>query len=149
MKILIATDDSPCSTLALDSVAQRPLKNSQFHIIMVVEPIVNDYGYALSTKVASALAEANTEFRHYCDQLIKAKINEFQKSAGQKEVTGKIIDGLVIDSILEEASKWDADLIVLGSHGRKGIQKLVLGSVAEKIASQCKCSVEIIKEKRH
>ncbi len=148
MKILIAIDDSPCSTLALDSVAQRHWpKGAQFQIIMIVEPIVYDYSYALSAKLASALTEANTEFRDYCDQLVKTKVNQFKKSTGHVDVAGKIIDGLVTDSILQEATNWDADLIVLGSHGRKGIQKVVLGSVAEKVASHSPCSIEIVKQK--
>ncbi len=63
MKVLIAIDNSPCSALALDSVAQRPWpKTVKFQIIIVVEPIVYDYGYALSAKLTSALGEANTEF---------------------------------------------------------------------------------------
>jgi len=148
MKLLVAIDDSPCSALALDSVAQRPWPdNAQFQIIMVVEPITYDYEYALSAKLTSAIAEANNEFREYCQELVEKKASQFKKSTGCKDITGKITIGPVTDSIIEEAKTWNADLIVLGSHGRKGIQKLVLGSVAESVASRSPCSVEIIKQK--
>lgn len=147
MKILIAIDDSQCSALAIDSIKNRPWpKNTQFEIIMVVEPIVYDYGYALSAKLASALGEANTEFRDYCEGLVNDKVDELKKGASYN-VSGKVLDGAVIDCILQEAHDWDADLIILGSHGRKGIQKLVLGSVAENVAGRSPCSVEIVKQK--
>jgi nucleotide-binding universal stress UspA family protein len=47
--------------------------------------------------------------------------------------------------ILEEAHKWGADLIVVGSHGRRGINRFLLGSVSEAVASHAHCSVEIIR----
>jgi nucleotide-binding universal stress UspA family protein len=47
--------------------------------------------------------------------------------------------------ILEQASKWGADLIVLGSHGRKGLKHFLLGSVSETVARHATCSVEIVR----
>lgn len=46
---------------------------------------------------------------------------------------------------LEQASKWGADLIVLGSHGRKGLKHFLLGSVSETVARHAICSVEIVR----
>ena len=47
--------------------------------------------------------------------------------------------------ILSEAAEWDSDLIVVGSHGRRGVNRLVLGSVSEAVALHANCSVEIIR----
>jgi nucleotide-binding universal stress UspA family protein len=47
--------------------------------------------------------------------------------------------------ILKEASDWGAHLIVLGSHGRRGLDRLLLGSVSEAIAAHAPCSVEVIR----
>ena len=47
--------------------------------------------------------------------------------------------------ILSEAAEWNAGLIVVGSHGRRGVNRLVLGSVSEAVALHAKCSVEIIR----
>jgi len=49
--------------------------------------------------------------------------------------------GFVIDQILHEAGRYDADLIVMGTHGRSGVQRLVLGSVAEKVLRRAACPV--------
>ncbi|MGA7647033.1 MAG: universal stress protein, partial [Terriglobales bacterium] len=48
-------------------------------------------------------------------------------------------------SILDEAKAWGADLIVLGSHGRHGWDRLLMGSVAESVAMHAHCSVEVIR----
>jgi len=47
--------------------------------------------------------------------------------------------------ILEMASKWRADLIVVGSHGHKGLAHFLLGSVSEDVAQHAGCSVEIVR----
>jgi nucleotide-binding universal stress UspA family protein len=49
--------------------------------------------------------------------------------------------------ILEEAKEWDADLIVVGSHGYTGIKRLLLGSVAQSVVSHAPCSVEVVRQK--
>jgi len=46
--------------------------------------------------------------------------------------------------ILDEAERWGADLIVVGSHGYGGFKRLLLGSVSQAVASHAKCSVEIV-----
>ena len=50
--------------------------------------------------------------------------------------------------ILKEAADWGADLIVLGSHGRRGLNRFLLGSVSEAVASHAPCSVEVIRQPR-
>jgi hypothetical protein len=47
--------------------------------------------------------------------------------------------------ILDEASKWNANLIVLGSHGRHGMDRLLMGSVSEAVAFHAHCSVEVVR----
>jgi nucleotide-binding universal stress UspA family protein len=48
--------------------------------------------------------------------------------------------------IVDEARRWNADLIVMGSHGRSGFDRLLLGSVAEGVLRHAPCSVEIVRE---
>jgi nucleotide-binding universal stress UspA family protein len=48
--------------------------------------------------------------------------------------------------IVDEARRWKADLIVMGSHGRSGFDRLLLGSVAEGVLRHAPCSVEIVRE---
>lgn len=48
-------------------------------------------------------------------------------------------------AIVEAADEWRADLIVIGSHGRRGLDRLVLGSVSESVALHAHCSVEVVR----
>jgi nucleotide-binding universal stress UspA family protein len=51
----------------------------------------------------------------------------------------------VVDSVLEQAKEWPADLIVMGTHGRRGIRRLALGSDAEQILRSSPCPVLLVR----
>jgi nucleotide-binding universal stress UspA family protein len=63
------------------------------------------------------------------------------------EITTVIKNGHAKEVILDEAEKWGADLIVLGSHGYSGWQRFLLGSVSNAVATHAHCSVEIVRQK--
>ena len=56
-------------------------------------------------------------------------------------------NGSAREVILDEAERWYADLIVLGSHGYSGWQRFLLGSVSHAVATHAHCSVEIVRQK--
>jgi nucleotide-binding universal stress UspA family protein len=60
-------------------------------------------------------------------------------------VTGSVLEGNPEDAILEEAERWQTDLIVVGSHGYGPIKRRVLGSTSQAIARNAHCSVEIVR----
>jgi nucleotide-binding universal stress UspA family protein len=75
------------------------------------------------------------------DDACAALRNKFTRS----EVAGELVEGYIKDTILDLAAHWPATLIVLGSHGRRGIGRMLLGSVSEAIARHAHCSVEIVR----
>ena len=66
------------------------------------------------------------------------------RSAGVN-VTTAIVQGDPKSIILDDAKTWGADLIVLGSHGRKGLERFLVGSVSEAVLRHAHCSVEIVR----
>jgi nucleotide-binding universal stress UspA family protein len=76
-----------------------------------------------------------------------ADLQEFQKSlerfvaAVDYPVTAVSIEALVVDEILNRAAQLPADLIVMGTHGRSGFDRLLLGSVAERVLVKAPCPV--------
>jgi nucleotide-binding universal stress UspA family protein len=148
MKILLATDGSECSAKAVDSVANRPWPaKSQIRIVSVVElPLVQ-------TTPSPAYSE-------YPDNLLEPVWKEARKRAkgavadAQKALNATSLnvcggeatpEGEPRSVILDEAKAWGADLIVLGSHGRHGWDRLLMGSVAESVALHAHCSAEVIR----
>lgn len=65
-------------------------------------------------------------------------------SAGLK-ATAAVRSGNPKELILEEAKEWNADLIVVGSHGRRGFRRFLLGSVSEAVAMKAHCSVVVLR----
>jgi len=65
------------------------------------------------------------------------------------KVSTLVLTGDAKTMILDEAADWPADLIVVGSHGRKGIGRFLLGSVSEAVARHAACSVEIVRTTAH
>jgi nucleotide-binding universal stress UspA family protein len=148
MKILLAVDGSDYSDAAVDVVAERPWpEGSTIKIISAVElPYLTaaepwalpDSYYAQTEKVASEQAEsAVKEARHRLEVSREKPI----------EIIGEVRAGRAEDVIIEEAEKWGADLIVMGSHGYRGFTRFLLGSVSHAVATHAPCSIEIVRRR--
>ncbi|WP_147819826.1 universal stress protein [Salidesulfovibrio onnuriiensis] len=61
--------------------------------------------------------------------------------------TGKVVTGYPAEEILDMAEEEKVDMIVMGTHGRKGIDRILFGSVAEKVVKAAKCPVLTIRPK--
>jgi len=60
-------------------------------------------------------------------------------------IESRVREGDPRREIVDEAKDWGADLIVVGSHGRTGMQRWLLGSVAEHVVRHAPCSVEVVR----
>jgi nucleotide-binding universal stress UspA family protein len=65
------------------------------------------------------------------------------KSTQERPISSTVVVDSPRDAIVEEAERRGADLIVVGSHGYRGPERALLGSVSQAVATQAKCSVEI------
>ena len=60
-------------------------------------------------------------------------------------VTTAVVEGDPRTALIDGASQWHADLIMVGSHGRTGLNRLLMGSVSDAVASHAPCSVQIVR----
>jgi nucleotide-binding universal stress UspA family protein len=67
------------------------------------------------------------------------------RAKGFETVDTAVREGDVRAEVIDAAAEWHADLIVIGSHGRKGMDRFLLGSVSEFVARHARCSVEIVR----
>jgi nucleotide-binding universal stress UspA family protein len=147
MRILLATDGSPCSLKAVDEVAMRPWpNNTAVEICSAVQLLTAD--------VPSLASEFRSPTPELVDELTKISRDRAEEgiTSALKKLKGKSVEvlqktplGEPRAAILDEAKEWDADLIVLGSHGRHSFGSLILGSVADFVAEYAKCSVEVVR----
>ena len=146
MKVLLAIDNSEYSVDAIKEVAKRPWPPKAIvRVISVVEPFPPPAA-ELWLDASGALERVQQEMTKRATELTQ-KTSETLKRKGLK-VESAVREGNVRSVIVDEARKWSADLIVLGSHGYTGIERLLLGSVASSVVSHAPCSVEIVRRKQ-
>lgn len=144
MKILLAIDGSKFSEAAVLTVTERIRSEDAEVRVLTVVDLMN---YFTTEEAAKAYVPQIEEIRQ--DRLKKAKelidrATRLLQAAGFK-VSGGVSEGDPKARILGAAEEWGADLIVLGSHGRKGFDRALLGSVSEVVARHAPCSVEIVR----
>jgi len=146
MKVLLAIDKSEYSVEATKEVAKRPWPSKTIvRVLSVVEPIPPPAA-ELWYDASGSLERVQQEMTKRATKLTQ-KISETLRKKGLK-VESAVREGDARSLIVDEARKWSADLIVLGSHGYSGIKRLLLGSVASSVASHAPCSVEIVRRKQ-
>jgi nucleotide-binding universal stress UspA family protein len=143
LRILLAIDGSRFSEAALKAVIQQARKSvEQIRVLHVVEPppllVTGEMG-----GYNPALDEAWEAERKHAQRLVERAVGRL-RAKGLK-ANGAAEDGDPKSKILENAKEWRAELIVLGSHGRKGLNRFLMGSVSETVVRHAPCSVEIVR----
>jgi nucleotide-binding universal stress UspA family protein len=142
-RVLLATDGSECSLLAAHSIARRPWPaGTEVRILSVVEFCTSLFHVPFPPGAEEAL---RIQAMKRTQEAIR-EVEEIVANAGMR--TSESISVLLEkpESIIAiEAAQWEADLIVLGSHGRRGLNRLLLGSVSEAVAVHAGCSVEVVR----
>jgi len=147
MNIIVAIDGSHFSRVAVDRLIERPWpEGTRIRVVHVVEPFHPEYAAWHANYVPLAL-QAQKELVDAARIMVDETVDQLKARFGEDAVEGEIHEGYIKDRILELAESWPADLIVVGSHGRKGITKFLLGSVSEAIMSHAPCSVEVVRVK--
>ncbi|MGB8476534.1 MAG: universal stress protein [Candidatus Acidiferrum sp.] len=146
----MATDGSEFSLAAARSIANRPWpEGAVFRILGVEELVVINAPMAASPLASIYPASLLEELIANARERAAASVQAAEKILTQAKL--KILDpqpspaGDPRAIILDTAQTWGADLIVLGSHGRSGLDRLLLGSVSEAVAIHAPCSVEVIR----
>lgn len=80
----------------------------------------------------------------FAEELIKKVVRQLTKTFPKASITIGVAEGKAGDAILKIASDWKADLIVLASHGRKGVGQAILGSVAYEVLSKSPCRTIVL-----
>lgn len=146
MRILLAVDGSPCSDAAVNEVASRPWPvNSEFRVVSAFQISLSPPPEVWAIEPAF-YDEVQRVVREQAQEVVAITSAKLRKALGQSvSVTGEVLQNSPQSAILEEAERWKADLIVVGSHSYGAWHRLVLGSVSQAIVLHAKCSVEVVR----
>ncbi len=149
MKILLAVDGSPSSEAAVDEVARRMWEaDCEVRIISVVETPI-----AFATEFTGAPATYYEELEKFesakARDTLERAVAKLQatKAGGTLHITTEVLMGSPKRLIVEEAERFEADLIVVGSHGYRTWERMLLGSVSQAVATHAECSVLIVRSR--
>lgn len=141
--IFVPVDGSSSSGKALEKAAAiAQAFKSRVTVVCVIDTyaftgVGTEFAYGQAEYLAAATAQANLALGA-ARQLL---------AVGGTVVTASVLEGqAVYKSILEAAEAAEADLIVMGSHGRSGFEKLVLGSVTAQVLSHTHLPVLVVRE---
>jgi nucleotide-binding universal stress UspA family protein len=138
-RILVPVDGSTTSMNGLEkAIRLSKASGAKLRILHVVDGIAFSREHSMFTATAE-------KFRESGKKLIKEVMARVKKQGIQAD--SRLVENLTgraADTIAKEASKWKADMIVMGTHGRRGFNRLMLGSDAELVARTATVSVLLV-----
>ncbi|MEA5090002.1 universal stress protein [Solidesulfovibrio sp.] len=138
--ILCAVDFSESSAIVAEYAATVAQATGAGIVCVYVAPSLAEYvGFnvpqaALDTFVGDVVSSADTSMHDFLSEHFKGL-----------SATGLVVTGYPAEEILKVAVDRKADMIVMGTHGRTGIDRIIFGSVAEKVVKTAACPVLTIK----
>lgn len=139
-RILVPVDGSPTSTQGLDeAIKLAKLTGASLRLVHVVDQLTFATGFEVYTgDLVGMLREAGEKILG--DSKARAQAAGIDATTFLCDTFGARVCDLVID----QAKDWAADLIVIGSHGRRGMSRLLLGSDAEQVVRMARVPVLLV-----
>ena len=147
-RILVPIDGSPTSNLGLrEAIKMAKDQNATLCLLHVVDEMIvtgafDTAMYTTAAYIDEFIAALRSEGRKI---LAKAEKQAMKESIKCQTVLCETVGHAVSDVIIEQAKKCRADLIVLGTHGRRGITRLVMGSDAEGVVRATRVPVLLVR----
>ena len=143
--ILVAIDFSEYSKVALDIClgVSRCMK-TKFYVLHTIEKFPHDYLHLLSST-------AHTDMKQKLEEDAIAKIQAMipEEIRGKGDIIPMVRFGKPFLEIIQVAKEENIDLLVIGTHGRTGVDRFILGSVAERLVRKAGCPVMVIKGREY
>jgi nucleotide-binding universal stress UspA family protein len=135
--VLVPTDGSELSESALDfALAEWP--DAEVTLLHVIDPV--EAGYS-----ASALPSGSEEWYQQAVESAEEFFETARRRTDRDDIVGRTEVGRPTKTIVEVAEEDGYDHIVVGSHGREGVSRIVLGSVAEHVVRKAPVPVTVVR----
>ena len=145
MNVLIGLDQSEHCKHLIDHVLRLPWSvGTKFRLVNVIPEVNKNVLFDPDVEFAKTAA---TEYDSLIDShshWMKETADRLNDTFEQKDIAEfEVLLGDPRKVILEIARSWPADIVMLGSHGKRGMERLFLGSVSEAVATHAPCTVEV------
>jgi nucleotide-binding universal stress UspA family protein len=142
MKVVVAIDDTPQSASVLDAACRRwwP-RDVEFKVLSVLEPLPV-YSCECSAETLNGI---NAKRRIKLEELVAAARTRIEKAVPDAVVHFEVLDGNPKSEIVKAALDWQADCILIGSHGRSVCPHFMIDSVSRSVFRSAHCTVDIIR----
>jgi nucleotide-binding universal stress UspA family protein len=146
-KILIAVDFSSYSNEALELGLQiATQQKASIHLINAM-PQINYYDWNMTGTVLPATTFEMGEIKIACEKKINDLIEKIKIEYPNVSISFEVTESISpADTIISRAEELKSELIILGSHGRKGMNRILMGSVAEYVMRHATCDVLVFKK---
>ncbi len=140
MNILVSLDISESTDkVVAAATGLATAMSAKLYLIHVAEPEPDFVGYGVGPQTVrdSVSTELHKEHAH---------IQDIAESLRQKDIdaTGLLIQGSIAETIIKQAKKLKSEMIVMGSHGRGAVYKILVGSVSEGVLRNAECPVLVV-----
>jgi len=144
MKILIPVEDILFGSLIVNFLAQHDWpEDTSFRVVTVVEPYFLDHGSQVD--FSELLSSTDCEILGAATRIVEDVAGSIKDAFPKATVSHEVFEGHITDMIAAHAREWQADLIVAGSHGTTGFNRMFLGSVSLALLSEAPCPVLLVK----
>ena len=142
-KILVPVDGSETSIAGLDEAIQiAKLVGGKIRILHVVNELIIDYAFGSGLYANTVIESMRSDGQKILNQ---AEARARQQGLEPEAVLIESIGGPAAQFIVEQAKEWPADLVVMGTHGRRGLRRLALGSDAETVLRSVAAPVLLVR----
>ncbi|HEY9785238.1 MAG TPA: universal stress protein [Candidatus Obscuribacterales bacterium] len=139
-RVLVAIEDETFGQAIVDFVGQLKWPSgAKFKLIHVIEP------QPIVDAPPSYWQEALEQSIARGQKLLDGLAAKLRAQISGADVVQEVVEGFAKETILEMAEDWKVDLIIMGSHGRKGFSRFLLGSVSSAVSENAGCSTLIVR----
>jgi nucleotide-binding universal stress UspA family protein len=144
-RILVATDFSEYSKVALDiCLGASKCMKTKLYVLHTIEKFPHDYVHLLSGTTHSNMKQKLEE-----EAMNKIKAMLPEELLGSEDIVPIVRFGKPFLEIIKVAKEKDVDLMAIGTHGRAGVDRVILGSVAERVVRKAGCTVMVIRNRKY
>jgi nucleotide-binding universal stress UspA family protein len=143
MKVLLAVDDEDFG----EAIAEFAMHHAwpaatEFRVANVIPSLL---AYTSMSAVPELIHDLREESRKKGAALVRKIALKLRDVLHSSHIEETVVEGHPADEILSMAKEWSADLILVGSHGRRGLNRLIMGSISMAVVSHAPCSVLVVR----